>query len=129
MIFVDTNYFLRFLLADIIDQHKKAKALFLSAAEGKKKIFTSTIVIFELYWVLTSFYEKNKKNVAQVLKQILNMHFVSIEERDILNMAVDVYQKSALDLEDAYNMVYAKTHEAKMFETFDRKLQKIFVKS
>jgi predicted nucleic-acid-binding protein len=126
MIFVDTNYFLRFLLADNTPQHTEAKTLLLAAAEGKKTIFTSSIVIFELYWVLTSFYGKNKKEVASILEQLLAMHFVEIAERDILNEAVSFYKKSTFDLEDAYNIVYAKAKGAKEFKTFDKKLQRAF---
>lgn len=126
MIFIDTNYFLRFLLADITPQYTEAKALFLSAAEGKKIVFTSTIVIFELYWVFTSFYEKNKKEVASILEQILAMHFVVIAERDILKAAVALYKKSTFDLEDAYNMSYAKAKGAKEFKTFDKKILRAF---
>jgi len=126
MIFIDTNYFLRFLLADSTPQHDEAKTLFLAAAEGKKNIFTSSIVIFELYWVLTSFYGKNKKDVASTLEQVLAMHFVGIAERDILINAVSLYKKSTFDLEDAYNISFAKVKGAKEFKTFDKKLQRLF---
>lgn len=126
MIFIDANYFLRFLLADITPQHAEAKALFLAAAEEKKTVITSTIVIFELYWVFTSFYGKNKKDVASILVQILAMHFVGIAERDILKDAVSLYNKSVFDLEDAYNIMYAKAKGAKEFKTFDKKLQRAF---
>ncbi len=126
MIFVDTNFFLRFLLADIKDQHSEAKSLFMDAAHGKKKLLTSTVVIFELYWVLASFYKKNKGELSRVLKQILSMYFVDIEERDILQKSVDMFQDSTLDLEDSYNISYAKSHNVKDFKTFDRKLLKTF---
>jgi len=60
MIFVDTNYFLRFLLKDIGKQHQKAKKLFEKAASGEIKLFTSMIVFFEIYWVLFSFYKRRR---------------------------------------------------------------------
>ncbi len=126
MIFVDTNYFLRFLRADVVDQYEKAKSLFRSGATGKKKLFTSTVVIFELYWVLTSFYKKDKKDIATLLLQILNMQFLDIEERSMLQKAGLIYQEGSFDLEDAYNLVYAKTKGAKEFKTFDKKLQRAF---
>lgn len=126
MIFVDTNYFLRFLLADVTAQHAESKILFLAAAEGKKTIFTSTIVIFELYWVFTSFYRKNKNDVASVLEQILAMYFVVIAERDILKDAIALYKKSTFDLEDAYNIVFSKAKGAKEFKTFDKKILRAF---
>ena len=60
MIFIDTNYLLRFLLKDIDSQYLEAKKLLLQAARGEKKVITSTIVFFELFWVLKSYYKKDK---------------------------------------------------------------------
>jgi predicted nucleic-acid-binding protein len=126
MTFVDTNYFLRFLLADNLAQHQKAKKLFLLAAEGKEKLFTSLVVFFEIYWVLTSFYEKNKSEVAQILNNVLKIEFLGIESKEILKEALNIYKKTSLDLEDAYNIVYAKSKKASEFKTFDTKLNKVF---
>lgn len=61
MIFVDTNYFLRFLLADQEEQHQTAKALFKKAAIGEVDLFTSLIVFFEVYWVLGEFLQERKR--------------------------------------------------------------------
>ena len=67
MIFIDTNYFLRLLLQDDDNQHKKAEKLFLEAAEGKVLVFTSIIVIFEIYWVLKSHYKKTNRQIYEFL--------------------------------------------------------------
>jgi len=124
MTFVDTNYFLRFLLADVNEQHQKAKKLFEDAALGKVKLFTSTIVFFEIYWVLASFYKKDKKQLTKILSDLLLMSFVKLIERDLLKQALDVFAKSNLDLEDSFNLVYAKKKEMRIFKTFDKKLRK-----
>jgi predicted nucleic acid-binding protein len=128
MIFVDTNYFLRFLLADNLPQHKQAKELITQASEGKSEVFTSLVVVFEIYWVMTSFYQKNKKEISGILKDILNLSFIGLTERRVLLRAVDLYQDTNLDLEDAYNLAYAKNEKANEFRTFDIKLQKMFSK-
>lgn len=126
MIFVDTNYFLRLLLKDVDDQHKKAKKVFQQAAKGEKQIFTSTIVFFEIYWVLTSFYEKNKNEVVSVLNKILAMKFVELKEREMLLGALKLFENESIDLEDAYNLVYAQSNNASKFNTFDKKLKNLF---
>lgn len=126
MIFVDTNYFLRFLRADIADQYKKVALLFRAGAKGEKKLFTSTVVLFEIYWVLTSFYGRSKKEIFLLLDKILSMYFIFLEERDILKSALDFYKSTQFDLEDSYNIAYAKVKGAKEFKTFDKKLQRAF---
>ncbi len=126
MIFVDTNYFLRLLLKDVDEQHQKAKKLFEQAAKGKKQVFTSIIVFFEIYWVLSSFYEQNKEEVISILNKILAMKFIELEERDLLLTALELFKNENIDLEDAYNLVYARSNESSKFNTFDKKLKSLF---
>lgn len=127
MIFVDTNYFLRFLLKDNAGKQKKeAENLFLSGAEGKVKLVTSIIVFFEIYWVLYSFYKKNKQELINILEKILKMEFIVLQERDLLKQMLRVFKKTNIDLEDAFNLVYARKIGVGEFKTFDKKLSKEF---
>ena len=128
MVFVDTNYFLRLLLADVKQQHAEAKEFFKSALAGKVKVFTSTLVIFEIYWVLSSFYNQNKVQVCKTMKDILAMEFVKLDGRDSLRQAVEIYQSSALNLEDAYNLAICLKAGSEKIMTFDAALQKEFTK-
>lgn len=127
MTFIDTNYFLRFLLSDISTQHHQAKSVFQKAAEGKLSLFTSAVVIFEIYWVLLSTYDKNKEQVATVLDDLLDMSFIDFEHHALLKKSIPIYKNSALGLVDAFNLLYSKSHDAKDFKTFDIKLSKKFI--
>ena len=122
MIFVDTNYFIRFFLKDIPAQYEKARGLFDEGAKGNQKLFTSTIVIFEIYWLFSSFYEKTKPDVIDILRKTLSLNFIVVAEREIIRKAIDNYDNSTLDLEDCYNIAYSEKVEAKEFLTFDRRL-------
>jgi len=126
MVFVDTNYFLRFLLDEPDRQHQEAVKLFRKGASGEIELFTSTIVIFEIYWVLYSFYGKEKKAVKEILGDILEMDFVKLEERVVLNRALDYLEELKYDFEDAYNLALALGKEVQDFRTFDKKLEKKF---
>ncbi len=128
MIFVDTNYFLRFLLNDISEQHEKAKDLFLSGSEGKVDLVTSTIVFFEIYWVLSSYYAKEKPEIVKVLEKILKLTFIELKERELLLNSLKLFEKTNFDLEDCFNLYYAKLQKADSFKTFDKKLEKEFPK-
>ncbi len=129
MIFIDTNYFLRLLVKDNQKQHLIAKKTFQKAARGEIKLFTSLIVIFEIYWVLSSFYKKEKEVVCQLLKQILDLNFISLTERKTIKKALTLHQKTSLDLEDSYNLFYSKKLKSTDFSTFDLKLKKAWVKT
>lgn len=126
MIFVDTNYFLRFLVKDHEPHQSAAIQLFRDGATGKIKLCTSQIVWFELYWVLTSFYEQDKSTVITILREVLEMSFIEIEGHAILEEAITLFAKNNVDLEDAFNAVYAHKHGLTEFKTFDKKLNTLF---
>ncbi|MDP3918208.1 MAG: PIN domain-containing protein [Candidatus Woesebacteria bacterium] len=128
MIFIDTNYFLRFLLSDVDLQFKEVKEFFLQASDGKFKTFTSTIVIFEVYWVILGQFKRDKQKVIQVLNKLLNFQFIEIENHDLIIKAIDIYKKSNLGLVDCYNVAYAKSKKAIDFKTFDKDLIKKLLK-
>ena len=126
MIFVDTNYFLRFLLKDVEKQYLEVKKLMIEAAQGEKELFTSPIVFFELYWVLSSYYGKNKLELSSTLRDFLGLEFIRLEERSIMREAIVIFESTPLSLEDSYNVVFAKKAGGKEFKTFDKKLAKFF---
>ena len=126
MKFVDTNYFLRFFLKDVNVQHKEAHRLFQRAALGQEKLITSVIVFFEIYWVAESFYKLDKKTISSFLRSILKMEFITLENREVLTTALSLYEDTSFDLEDAYNLAFATSSQAKDFITFDVKLEKKF---
>jgi len=128
MNFIDTNYFLRFLLNDISEQHNIVKDLFLSASEGKVKLITSTIVFFEIYWVLSSYYGKERKEIVSVLEKILRLTFIELNERELLQKSIVIFEETSLDLEDCYNLSFAKSQKVEIFGTFDKKLEKEYIK-
>lgn len=128
MIFVDTNYFLRLLLKDVAHQHQEAKKLFQEGALGKIKLFSSVIVFFEIYWVLSSFYQQRKSKITSVLSNILSINFIKFEKRNLLKKAVAIFHQTNLDLEDAFNLTYAHQMKAIDFKTFDKKLSNQFKK-
>lgn len=125
MIFVDTNYFLRFLLNDNSSQHEKVTELFIKAARGEVRLCTSIVVFFEIFWVLGHVYEKSKSEVVAILGKLLKLPFIEIDERLLMQKALGLYKKGTIELEDYYNIVYAEFKTADTFASFDKKLQKV----
>lgn len=128
MIFVDTNYFLRFLLLDNRKQSEDVLKVFRRAANGGVRLCTSLIVIFEIYWVLSSFYHRKKEEVVQILTNILSLSFIDIAEREVLFEALDIFSRTSLDFEDSYNLAFALSAGVADFYTFDKKLLSAYKK-
>ncbi|MEK7122553.1 MAG: PIN domain-containing protein, partial [Patescibacteria group bacterium] len=87
---------------------------------------TSVLVFFEVSWVLSSFFGKKIVELMVLITDILNLEFIELEERSILEDALLVFRSKTIELEDAYNLVYAKRHNARHFATFDKKLAKLW---
>jgi len=124
MVFVDTNYFIRFLIRDIESQYTSAKKLFEKGLKEEVELLSSIIVFFEIFWVFSSFYRKNKNDVIEILKKVLSLSFINFENREILEKSLIMYEKTTLELEDCYNIVLSKTKKCKKFATFDKKIKK-----
>lgn len=118
---IDTNYFLRFILDDNVGQRKKVRQLFEDGLHGKADLYSTIPVFFELYWVLSSFYDKNKSECARVLQLVLQLPFITFENRRILAFALQVYKKHNVDLEDCYNIALYSSGTFDSFATFDKK--------
>lgn len=127
-VFIDTNFFLRFFLKDIKKQYLEAKTTFSAAARYEDDLITALIVVFEVFWVLSSFYKFNREEIEIVIKGILGMTFIRLDERDILNDALVLYRNTNLSLGDCYNLAYSRKMRVKDFKTFDVKLGKEFEK-
>lgn len=127
-VFVDTNYFLRFIVKDNAKQFLVAKKLFNQAARGEVKLVTSIVVFFEIFWVLNSVYDQSKSNICDILKKILKMGFVDIADRELLSTSLELYEAKNIEFEDCYNLVYSVEKQADNFVTFDKKLQKEVLK-
>lgn len=128
MIFVDTNFFLRFLIRDVEEQYQEVRKLFEKGISKEARLFTSLVVFFEIYWVLSSFYQKDKQELIMKLAEVLELKFIKIKEREILEKAIKLFSCSNLSLEDTFDLVYSQKNKAIRFATFDKKLGKMFEK-
>ncbi len=121
---MDTNYFVRLIENDVEDQVVEVKELFESAASGKVKLCSSVIVMFEMYWLLKTFYEKSEAELKKILTQLVEMNYVEWQEKKVLREAIEKIEMFGGDLEDSYNLCWAREKGADIFASFDKKLKK-----
>lgn len=125
--FVDTNYFLRFLIGDSFDQAKKARDFFADSLRLNRNLISSVVVFFEIYWILDHHYGIKEKRLVDSLLSVLKMS-VDFGDDGVLLNAVLVMSSYGYDLEDSFNMSYALSLGVDEFKTFDKKLQRKFIK-
>ena len=125
-VFIDTNIFLRFLLEDHKDQRDEAASILRQGEQNESILSTSTLVIFEVHWVLSRFYKVNKPDLALLMSKILKMDFIEIKERDLLKKALVLFNQNNITFQDCYNCLTALSEGAIYLATFDKKLKKLF---
>lgn len=120
-IFVDTNVFLRFFVADMEDLYEKVRDLFEKAEKGEIKLVTSEMVIAEIIWVLESYYGFLKEEIREVVKSLLHTKGLKVMNSNLIEEAIERYKDNNVEFIDAYNGSLAKKRSYKRIATFDKK--------
>lgn len=128
MTFIDTNFFLRFLLDDLPNQKDEAVKLFTKASSGQEKLVTNIIVIFEIYWVVKNLYGVKHSLTKQFLTKVCNFSFVYLDNKQIIIKAIENFHKFNYDLEDSYHYYFCQSKNINNIATFDKKLKNKFKK-
>lgn len=123
-VFVDTNYFLRLILADNNPQSEQVEALFNQAARGELVLATTSLVFFELYRVLSTSYRQPKAVIIQTLRRLLTLPYLEVEGAQTLAVGLDLYATHRLDLEDCYYLAWARQSGISQIASFDQDLQR-----
>jgi predicted nucleic acid-binding protein len=117
--FIDTNIFLRYLTKDDLPKYERCKELFKKAMDGKIALSTSAMVIAELIWTLTSYYEVPKAEVIEKISIIVGTENLYIPDKDIISDALVLFGGKNIDYIDAYNAVFMRYHDMDGIYTYD----------
>lgn len=120
---IDTNFILRYLLADNKEQYRKSKAVFDQVREGKIIIHLEQAVFVEVIFVLSSFYETPKERIIETIYALLSYKGLETEQ-ELLQDALEIFQKNNIHIVDS--IIAAKCNMKKIPTlTFDKKLEKL----
>ena len=89
MIGVDTNVLARYYIEDAGDaQAKKQRLAARRLIESGQALMVSKAVILELEWVMRGYYGFSQADVASVMRHILGMTHVTVEDRAVVEQAL-----------------------------------------
>ena len=118
---VDANVILRYLLKDNEELYKKAESMFNDILLGKKKILLLHTVIAEVVYVLQKLYKVDRREIAEVLKELLKIKSIKVNDREIILRALDIFEKKSLDFVDCILCAYGSKHA---ILSFDKEVEK-----
>ncbi len=120
MIGIDTNVLVRYLTHDDPAQTAAAKRAMNSLSLDSPG-FISLIVIAELVWVLAISYSYQKREIEEVLENLLRSKELTIERAEIVSQAFRAFRAGSADFADY--LIERCDHSAgcKFTITFDQK--------
>lgn len=121
--FVDTNFFLRFVLKDNLSQWQIADNYFQEARFEKIKLVFLTEIILEIEYVIRKVYKLNRKIIFKYLSTLLAINSIEITDREVLREALLLYLEKNIDLIDGILFLKAKNQESTVL-SFDHDFKK-----
>lgn len=79
---VDTNVIVRFLIGDRSPKYKGLYDFFISLERGEKRVELKLIVLFQVIFVLKSFYKVPRELIAQALNDLLAFRGIKVEKKE-----------------------------------------------
>lgn len=119
--FVDTNVLIRHLTGDPPAQARRATR-FLEQAD---ELLLPDLILAEVAYVLESFYEVERVEVARILRAILALPAIRVLDVELLHRAVEVYEVHRLDFADAYLVASAERSGIGVIVSFDRSIDRV----
>jgi predicted nucleic acid-binding protein len=119
--FVDTNVLVRHLTGDPPELAARATAYLRSEPE----LLLADLIVAETVYVLESFYESPRTQIAVVIRSLLIMPSVVVVDRDVLLRAVEVYEGDRLDFAEAYLVACAESTGIDRIASFDKTIDRV----
>lgn len=119
--FVDTNVLIRHLTGDPPEMAARATA-HLAAAE---ELFLADLIVAEVVYVLESFYELPRDQVAELVRSIIAFEPIRTIDPALLLRAIEVYEVDGIDFAEAYLVANAEAAGVIEIVSFDRSIDRV----
>ncbi len=127
---VDTNVIIRYLVEDpatITKPFRGVFAFFEKLERGERTALLTPLVLFQSYFVLTSYYEVPSAEAAAKLRDLLAFRGLRVPEKPVLRTCLDTLAERPVDLVDAYLTALCSSRQLRGVHSFDQSLRKLGV--
>jgi predicted nucleic acid-binding protein len=119
--FVDTNILIRHLTGDPPEMAARATAYL----EAETELLLTDVVAAETVYVLESFYEAPRDQVAEAVRSLVAFDSVVCVDPALLLRAAEVYETDRIDFAKAYLVACAESTGVAKIASFDRSLDRV----
>ena len=119
----DTNFIIRYLIADNPEMFRATKELFDKAKVGSITIIIEQTVFTETVFVLSSFYKVPRDKISSTLSELLTYKGIKSDKEPLL-VALDYYSKHNIHIVDSILLAKTNLFDQKLL-SFDKSLLKL----
>lgn len=119
--FVDTNILVRHLTGEPPDMAARATAYL----DSESELLVTDLVAAETVYVLESFYEVPRQQVAEAVRSLIAFESVVCVDPALLVRAAEVYESDRVDFAEAYLVACAESTGVGTIASFDRSLDRV----
>jgi len=123
-VLIDANVFVSFLVERNEEQRAAAKALIDAAGDGEIKAFVTQFAIFEVTYVLQSYYGMPTSRVAALMRDLIALPGVTAIDDCPWRKVFDLWPEQLGGLADASSVAVAIANHYDAIATFDQKMIK-----
>lgn len=119
--FVDTNILVRHLTGDLPEMARRATAYLNAGIE----LLLTDLVVAETVYVLESFYEVPRRQVAETARSLLSFESIVCVDVALLRRVIEVYETDRIDFAEAYLVACAESTGVGRIVSFDQSLDRV----
>lgn len=121
--FIDTNLWVRFFIEYNQEQFDQTKSLLAQVEKGNFRVYTSTIVLLELQFVLQKLYHLSFEKTIEIFEIICKIRNITIIEKTNLDLAIKFLKLYKIKFPDC--LVASQLPKDTILVSFDEELSKI----
>ncbi len=121
---LDTNVLIRFLTCDKTQMFRGVYTLFESLERGDLRVELKLIILFQVVFVLKSFYSVPIKDIATGMLDILEYKGIIVKEKRIVRRTLTLWHDNKLDIVDCYLIACLEGDRQNILYSYDRDFNK-----
>ncbi|TAK89891.1 MAG: PIN domain-containing protein [Burkholderiaceae bacterium] len=125
MIGIDTNVLMRYIAQDDPAQSRRATAFIENECSPTTPGFVGLLVLAEVVWVSESVYEASREEVAHILRRILGIRQLVVEDAETAWKALRLFEASQADFSDCLIACSASKAGCESVVSFDKQAAKM----
>ncbi len=95
------------------------------ALAGGERLLLADLVLAECVYVLESFYEVDRVQIAEMMRAALALRSIAVVNEAMLLRALEVYEIERLDFAEAYLVAMAEATGVGAVMSFDRTIDRV----